>query len=215
MVIRQVLYEWTDAENPQQIMHTAGSDVEHDDSDSLDSVSISKDTTAPSPVPSIECGAIQNEDSEGKKATDCDKNEDVINLINEEPNPESPSKSHAPYTIPIWRFPDDTIVPPQLYMTQRPQASERSATVNEQTEDDRFPRYVMVFRRGLKSTASDTQDELLGEVKVEKRTSLAELRRIITEVNPNAPWLRTIAVEPGLTDVACRIFGNVLSSGQF
>jgi hypothetical protein len=189
MVIRQILYEWTDAENPEQIILTGGSDVEHDDSDSVDSAGISKENTAPSPAPSFgavdleaECGTIHSKDTEG--APGCAISGDS-NLIDEGQNPQIASlmKLKAPYSLPIWRFPDDTVVPPQLYMTQRPQALERSATVNEhQIEDDRFPRYVMVFRRGSQSTSSDAQDELLGEIKVEKRTSLAELRRIITEV---------------------------------
>jgi hypothetical protein len=192
MVTSQILYEWTDADNPEQIIRTAGSDVEHDDSDSLDSASISKENTAPSPAPSIgasaldaECAVIQLAHTEGGNEVEagCENNDCVMNFINERQSHKSLTKLNAPYSVPIWRFPDDTIVPPQLYMTQRPQALERSSTVNEhQTEDDRFPRYIMVFRRELQSAVSDLQDELLGEIKVEKRTSLAELRRIITEV---------------------------------
>ena len=193
MVAKQILFEWTDGDNPEQIV-LAGSDF-HDETDSLDSMPISEERGVSSPPPCLEEASEAPKTGDVLGQFDANENSSSNNLSSfqtetgrceaGEANRSRPGMNYKPsieYKIPIWRFPDDAVIPTQLFMTQRPQIAEKgSVATDSHSEDERFPRYVLVFRRQVHSGDLDT-DELLGEIKIERRTSLAELRRIITEV---------------------------------
>jgi hypothetical protein len=192
MAARQILFEWTDGDNPEQIVLPASDFSE--DTDSADSLPLSRCASSSAPGQTVPEVAPLLACSSGLKGFDVSEaGVSVSNSIEMEdlradghgetpkPDPTIQSKRIAPYKIPIWRFPDDTIVPTQLFMTSRPQVAEKSSiSTDNHPEDERFPRYIMVFRRQV-HTRDVEPDELLGEIKIERRTSLAELRRIITE----------------------------------
>jgi hypothetical protein len=91
-----------------------------------------------------------------------------------------PVKDDSP--VLIWCFPDDAFPPKRLFMTQKV-AETSPAKSDIEIGTDKYPRYLLVYRR-IKCTSvnEEEEEELLGEIKVERRTSLAELRRMITEV---------------------------------
>ena len=185
MVARQILYEWTDGDNPEQIIQHEYDD--RDETESEDGASGSKEAHASGTAPNADAMPSSESCAEAVVAAgDANIGEaygESSNSIVESITPTKKSKPKIESKLPIWRYPDDAILPPRLFMTQRPQVEEKSSAVDDETCDDgSFPRYIFVFRRQAQSSVADSRDELLGEIKIERRTSIAELRRVIIEV---------------------------------